>query len=548
MRTDSGDGWSEWYPLAIDAEHGPDPDSAEFAAARLATEPLYVGEVERVQYRVEAPDPSRVEAELVETSARSLSTVEKLSRLARRVTWSTSTAGASPAQPTIVPREDWGGDACLAGNEKEPHYTDGVRMAFVHHTATSNTYSAAQAPDAIYAICAYHVQSRGWDDIGYNFVIDRCGAIYEGRAGGVDQPVAGAHTGGFNYYSTGIAILGNFDLVAPSQASIDALIELAAWKLDLSHVDPTATNELVSLGSSKFEEGEIANLFTVAGHRDASITSCPGTLCYPLLTDIRPQILEFGGAKIFGGGPSVVPPLVDQPAQFPFSFTEPMAWEFALTSPSGAVVVQESGGGTSGEVVWDGLVNGAAAERGEYSVSLVATTLDDGEAPRPVEETLTWFNPPFADDDFNLHEENINAIAAAGITQGCSSVFTWLFCPFNDVPRDQMASFIARALDLPPASEDYFSDDNANTHEAAINSLAEAGIAVGCEAGRYCPSETVSRAQMATFLFRALGLAEVDEDRFSDDNGSIHEVSINAVAAAGVTVGCGDGTNFCPAD
>jgi len=547
VRTDSGEGWSQWYPLAVEAEHGPDPGSPESAAARLATEPLYVGEVDRVQYRVDASDVDGIQAELVETSARSLSTVERLSRFTRRITWSSSSAGASSDQPTIVPRETWGGDLCIANSDEEPAYTDGVRMMFVHHTATSNSYSAAGAADAIYAICAYHTQTRGWKDIGYNFVIDRFGTIYEGRAGGIDRPVYGAHTGGFNYYSSGVAILGNFDLAAPSQASIDGLIELTAWKLDISHVDPTATNALVSLGSSKFEEGEIANLFAVAGHRDASITSCPGTLCYPLLTDIRPQILALGGAKIFGGGPSVVPPLLDEPANFPFSFTEPTTWDFTLTSPSGVVAVQESGTGSGGEIVWDGLVDGTQAERGEYQISLVATTVDDGEVPRPVDEILTWFNPPFADDDFNIHEENINAIATAGITEGCSAIFTWQFCPDHKVPRDQMASFIARALDLPPATQDYFSDDDGNTHEAAINSLAEAGIAAGCDTGRYCPLDSISRAQMATFLFRAMGLDEVDEDRFADDNGSVHEVSINAVAAAGVTVGCGDGTNFCPA-
>lgn len=548
VRTDTGDGWSAWLPLVIEAEHGPDPRSPEAAGARPATEPLYVGEVERVQYRVQAAAPERLTAEFVETSARSLGFVERLSHLARRITWRTAEAEAAPGQPTIIPREAWGGDTCIADSDEEPSYTDGVRALFVHHTATANSYGEAGALDAIYAICSYHHHTQGWKDIGYNFLIDRYGNIYEGREGGIDQPVWGAHTGGFNYYSTGVGLLGDFNSVGVPQATIDALVDLAAWKLDLHHADPMAVVEMVSLGSSKFEEGEVVDMNAISGHRDASTTSCPGNLCYPLLTDIRPQVLETGGAKIFGGGPSVVPPVLDQPTTFPFTFTEPMEWTFRLFDPSGTEIVTESGSGSGGEVLWDGLVDGGPAERGAYRVELDAATLDDGEVPTPVRETLVWYNPPFADDDFNLHEPNINAIAAAGITRGCSEYFAWLYCPTSSVRRDQMASFIARALDLPPATADHFADDDGNTHEDAINALAEAGIAAGCGENAYCPFDIVRRDQMASFLARALELEPVDADYFSDDSGSAHEANINAVAAAGVTLGCGDGTTYCPRD
>jgi hypothetical protein len=545
VRTDDGSGWSRWYELAIEAEHGPDPASDEAATARRASEPLYVGEVQRVQYRVTAPSTDGVEAELVETSARHLSAVERVSHFFSRLTWSAPEAGAAPGQPDIVPRSVWGGDTCTANKDEEPAYNPGVQALFVHHTASSNTYSAAGAADAVYATCSYHVNANGWKDIGYNFVIDRFGTIYEGREGGIEESVYGAHTGGFNYYSTGVALLGNHDTAAVSQASIDALVELAAWKLDLHHVDPSAVIDMVSLGSSKYEEGVVVQMPTIAGHKDASSTSCPGSLCYPLLPDIRTQVYAAGGAKIFGGGPDVVPPPLDEPATFPFSFSEPSTWHFTLTDPNGDVALDESGSGSSGSVTWDGQVDGGPAPRGQYTISLTAATDDDGESPRPVDQILTWYNPPFADDDFNLHEANINAIAAAGITRGCSDIFAWRFCPDDHVPRDQMASFIARALALPAATEDYFGDDNGNTHEDAINALAEAGIAAGCAEGRYCPSLTVTRAQMATFLFRAMGLSEVDEDFFADDTGSVHEASINAVAAAQVTLGCGEGL-YCP--
>ncbi|MDH3499895.1 MAG: S-layer homology domain-containing protein [Acidimicrobiia bacterium] len=150
----------------------------------------------------------------------------------------------------------------------------------------------------------------------------------------------------------------------------------------------------------------------------------------------------------------------------------------------------------------------------------------------------------FGDDDGNTHEGMIEAIAAAGVTQGCVE---GSYCPSNTVTRGQMATFIARALSLPPASSDLFSDDNGTTHEAAINSLAAAGITEGCGTGVFCPSDPVTRAQMASFLNRALNLLEPAQDYFTDDNGNTHEPAINAMAASQITLGCG-GTSYCPHD
>jgi hypothetical protein len=129
-----------------------------------------------------------------------------------------------------------------------------------------------------------------------------------------------------------------------------------------------------------------------------------------------------------------------------------------------------------------------------------------------------------------------------GITSGCAPD---LFCTNNQVRRDQMASFLRRALGLPAASRDYFTDDNSNAHEANINRLAASGITSGCAPSRYCPRGLVTRAQMATFLARAFSLPATSVDFFTDDEGSVHEWAINRVAAAGITHGCG-GTRFCP--
>ncbi len=159
----------------------------------------------------------------------------------------------------------------------------------------------------------------------------------------------------------------------------------------------------------------------------------------------------------------------------------------------------------------------------------------------------------FTDDDGNTHEGYIEAIAEAGITLGCNPPDNDRFCPDDFVSRAQMASFLDRARDLPATAIDAFLDDNGSTHEAAINRVAAAGITVGCDAAdpsRYCPSANVTRGQMATFLDRAFELAATAVDFFTDDDGSPHEAAINRVAAAGITLGCdtADPARFCPTD
>jgi len=152
---------------------------------------------------------------------------------------------------------------------------------------------------------------------------------------------------------------------------------------------------------------------------------------------------------------------------------------------------------------------------------------------------------PFADvSATHRFATEIGWLADSGITSGCGDS---RFCPGESVTRAQMASFLVRALDLPAGAADWFTDDGGSTHESAINALAEAGVTLGCGNGRYCPGESLSRAQMASFLSRALELLPSSDDRFGDDDGSTHEPAINALAEAGITEGCGPST-YCPDD
>lgn len=152
---------------------------------------------------------------------------------------------------------------------------------------------------------------------------------------------------------------------------------------------------------------------------------------------------------------------------------------------------------------------------------------------------------PFADvSGSHAFAAEISWLAAQGITRGCNSTGT-LFCPADPVGRGEMAAFLVRALSLPAATRDWFADDGQSMFEADINAVAEAGITVGCGPGAYCPVGLVSREQMASFLVRALAIPPSSTDRFGDDEASVHEADINSLAEAGITLGCGP-TSFCP--
>ncbi len=170
-----------------------------------------------------------------------------------------------------------------------------------------------------------------------------------------------------------------------------------------------------------------------------------------------------------------------------------------------------------------------------------------------IASALTPAADHFDDDEGSVHEADINALADAGVTVGCNPPVNDRFCPRDSVSREQMASFLVRAVELPPVAADHFVDDEGSVHEADINALADAGITFGCNPpvnDRFCPGDSVSREQMASFLVRAVPLPSPTADHFVDDEGSVHEADINALADAGITFGCNPPVNdrFCPGD
>ncbi|ANZ18327.1 hypothetical protein SNOUR_25310 [Streptomyces noursei ATCC 11455] len=327
--------WSGWQDIQTDSDDAPDLGAGEGrgGAARGSTAPLWVGASDAVQLRLTPADPHRAPSvlphglrlELVDPGPETPAvrgggppgTPEAASSAAnaplapagateipaadQAATQADVTVAGGPAggpvhigaRPRIVTRAGWGADERLRENRFV--YTHAVRAVFVHHSATGNNYTCAQAPSVIRGLYRYHVRSSHWRDIGYNFLIDKCGTIYEGRAGGVAKSVLGAHTLGFNNDSTGIALLGSFGKTAPSRPAVQALGRLAAWKLGLSGTDPRARTPMISTGGNLYRKGLTVRQHVISGHRDGFKTECPGALLYADLPAVRQAAARLQG-------------------------------------------------------------------------------------------------------------------------------------------------------------------------------------------------------------------------------------------------------------
>ncbi|MFF4166101.1 N-acetylmuramoyl-L-alanine amidase [Streptomyces sp. NPDC001741] len=241
---------------------------------------------------VAAAESSAVNADLAPLGATEISALSKAESEEQAVV----AAGAKPfvgPRPRIVTRKGWGADESL--RERAFAYTSTVKAAFVHHSATGNNYTCAQAPSVLRSIYRYHVKSSGWRDFGYNFAVDKCGNIYEGRAGGVSKAVLGAHTLGFNTNSMGIAVLGTYSSKNPPAAAVTAIAKLTAWKLGLFGRNPKGKVTLVSGGSGKYKKGGKAKLNVISGHRDGFATECPGIRLYKKLGTARTSSAKLQG-------------------------------------------------------------------------------------------------------------------------------------------------------------------------------------------------------------------------------------------------------------
>ncbi|MGW1163068.1 N-acetylmuramoyl-L-alanine amidase [Streptomyces sp. NPDC002519] len=216
-------------------------------------------------------------------------------------------------QPPIVARAGWGADESIS--PEAPEYNADIKAVFVHHTDGANDYSCADSPSIVRSIYAYHVQVSGWKDIGYNFLVDKCGTLFEGRKGGIDLPVFGAHTYGWNRESTAVAVLGDYTTTSAPNATLASIARLAAWKLGQYGADPLGTTQLTAGATQKnyfgasFTAGSKYTFQRISGHRDGYNTECPGGSLYNQLPTIRAwaagpvqnlKVTSLGGAGLSG--------------------------------------------------------------------------------------------------------------------------------------------------------------------------------------------------------------------------------------------------------
>ncbi len=266
---DAGGRWSGWTPLdAIEGAEtgGPQPN---------ASEPLWAGSGSTaVQYRLMGTftTPTVVVIPSVSESADEGGTLSPNS--------TTTTENG-----VVVNLRDTWDDGCR-DPDAEVGYSD-INVMVVHHTAASNTYTAADVPSIIRGHCHYHVDSLGWDDIAYNFLVDKFGQVWEGRAGGIDLPVRGAHSQGFNTLSSGVALMGSHESSQPTSAALTTVGKIVGWKLWLEGLPATGSVEVTSKGSAKWPAGTVVTLNRVSGHRDVQVTTCPGDAAYDDLPGIR---------------------------------------------------------------------------------------------------------------------------------------------------------------------------------------------------------------------------------------------------------------------
>jgi len=333
LRTRSGAaGWSQWRAVAAADHDAPDAGTREARAtgAWRVSAPLWVGRATEVELRT----VGRV------LRARTLTVRSPVSLVPLRTT---AAAGA----PRIVNRAAWQADETI--KRAKPNYADALVMAHVHHTAGTNSYTREQAPAIVRAIQTYHVKGNGWNDIGYNALVDRFGTVYEGRFGGVDRNVVGAHARGFNTGSYGIAVLGDFRTTAPPNAATDALVQTLAWRLDLAHVDPLGTFNGISSGNERFNPGIPVFLRAISGHRDTGLTTCPGERLYALIPALAQRAAALGLPKVYA-------PAARQDETGGFRLTarlsSPLPWSATVVDSSGVELGHASGTGAAVDWVW----------------------------------------------------------------------------------------------------------------------------------------------------------------------------------------------------
>ena len=268
-----GEAWSDW----VEADNG---------------DPVYTGGTDEVQVRSRGV-PIEGRLHYVKVSDEQTALGDKL---------------RASSKPQFIGRARWGANQPKAGcRPREKAEYGKVKAGVVHHTVSTNTYTEAQAPSIVLGICRFHRNSNGWNDIGYNALVDRFGNLYAGRAGGLNKAVVGAQVEGFNSQTTGVATIADHRVKKATAAETEAVVSYLAWKLSGVGLDGTGNSRLLSAGgsSNQTKSGERIKVKQVVGHGDLGFTECPGDALYQRIGKIRRLVQE---RIAEGGGEGPVDP------------------------------------------------------------------------------------------------------------------------------------------------------------------------------------------------------------------------------------------------
>ncbi|QHT56333.1 hypothetical protein GXP71_09750 [Cellulomonas sp. H30R-01] len=365
VRTRTDGEWSGWVPLESDGV-APDPGTAEAARdVRAGTESVWIGGAEDVQLSfgagAEAAQDVRLalvgpvdEARTATTGDTTDRSVDRSSRSTARAATAVLPAVTTPvpaavttavAQPAIITREGWG----AAPQRCTLDVASTLLATVVHHTAGPNTYSTVeQAMAQIRGDQQYHQDARGWCDIGYNFLVDKWGNIYEGRDNSGTQPVIGVHAGGFNTATVGISMLGDYSSITPSAGVQESVARLIAWRMASYHRDPGSTIGYTTLGgeNSRYPAGTWLALPVVIGHRDVAFTACPGERGYAVLGAIKQRARDLIGGQIVNPALTATSIPVGGSVSVNGGTTSTMAWTLRVVDERTGVLVRTVTGAT----------------------------------------------------------------------------------------------------------------------------------------------------------------------------------------------------------
>lgn len=283
-RTRTASGWGAWQDL--DAEQV----ETEARLTTGASDPVWSGPSTAVEVRAFTPTGSTstvrgLQASLINSTS---TTADQLARTADTKV-SAAANSSTPSKPTIISRASWGADESLLkynGSDCVRATIDKTILgATVHHTEGTNSYTAAQSASIVRGIYAFHVMDRGWCDVGYNFLVDKYGQVFEGRHGGTDLPVHGAHATLWNTNTVGVSVMMNSSTAQPTPAAMDALSSVIAWKLAGNYRDPLST---VTLAGKTVKR--------IFRHGDVMSTECPGTNITAYMPKLRQQVATKMGA------------------------------------------------------------------------------------------------------------------------------------------------------------------------------------------------------------------------------------------------------------